>query len=268
MAHGKNNPVTMGIMGAFLGGLQFALSEETRRIAEEAEARKEARLMALRQQDQLATEGREDARWSERNQIEHEQQLERDDRITDRQLTVQRDQQRFQSGEKAADREHDFALIGARLDADKGLVDIQTGAAITRAEYAERQRRAGVVFDTEYNRLRGPKTGNDPTAGKAIIGSDGKTYKFGEQLPPGVKPTGGYGVSWSPSESKSQAPGGARSRRGQVGTEAMPSAGAPAMQTQPGSTQDNPISITTREEALQHRGKWVRTPSGAVNYVN
>lgn len=260
----KINPVQFGIMGAIAGGLQFALSEETRRIQEEADARKEARLLALQQQSQMATEGRQNEEWTRRNKIEDEQQNARDDRITERQLVVQRDSQNFQRGEKSADRQHDFELIGARLDADKGLVDIQTGAAITRAEYAERQRRAGVVFDTEYNRLRGPKNSTNPEAGKGIVGSDGKTYKYGEALPPGVKPAGGYGVSWAPSESKSQAPGAGR-RRG-VGREAMPS--EPSPQTQPGSTQDNPIPVTTREEALQHRGKWVRTPSGAVNYVN
>lgn len=217
----------MGLLGAAVGAMNYALSEETRRIQEEADARKEQRLIALRQGEQVAAEGRQNAEWERRNSIENEQQSARDDRITDRQLEVQRDQQRFQSGEKQLDRQHDFSVIGARLDAQKGLVDLETGAAITRAEYAERQRRAGVVFDTEYNRLRGPKNGTNPEAGKGIIGDDGKTYRYGEALPPGVKPKGGYGVSWSPSESKSNAPGGGRTRRGGVGTEAMPSAAAP-----------------------------------------
>lgn len=234
----RPNAVAMGLLGAAVGAMNYALSEETRRIAEEAEARKEARLIALRQGDQVAAEQRQNAEWERRNAIENEQQTARDDRVTERQLTVQRDQQRFQSGEKNLDRQHDFTLIGARLDAQKGLVDIETGAAISRAEFAERQRRAGVVFDTEYNRLRGPKTGQNPEAGKGIIGDDGKTYKYGEPLPPGVKPKGGYGVSWSPSESKSNAPGGARSRRGGVGREAMPTQPAAPTFTAPQGAVD------------------------------
>lgn len=223
----RPNAVAMGLLGAAVGAMNYALSEETRRIQEEADARKEARLIALRQGDQIASEQRQNAEWERRNAIEDEQQTARDDRVTSRQLALQRDSQNFQSGEKGKDRQHDFSLIGARLDAQRGLVDLETGAAITRAEFAERQRRAGVVFDTEYNRLRGPKNSVNPEAGKGVIGDDGKTYKFGEPLPPGVKPKGGYGVSWSPSESKSSAPGGGR-RRGGVGREAMPSASAPA----------------------------------------
>lgn len=220
----KINATKFGIMGAIIGGLKFKLDEMTLRAAEEAEARKEARLAAIREEAAMRGEARANEEWTRRNAIEDKQQTARDDRTLDRTLTLQRDQQRFQSGEKQADRAHDLTLIDARLNADGKLVDIQTGAALTRAQFEERQRRAGLVFDTEYTRRRGPKSGNDPERGKGIVGSDGKTYKYGEPLPPGVKPAGGYGVSWAPSESKSTAPGGRR--RGGVGREAMPSAPA------------------------------------------
>src|SRR5688500_7415109 len=117
----RPNAVAMGLLGAAVGAMGYALSEETRRIQEEADARKEARLVALRQGDQVAAEQRQNAEWERRNAIEDKQQTARDDRITGRQMTLQRDQQNFQSGEKGKDRQHDFTLIGARLDAQKGL---------------------------------------------------------------------------------------------------------------------------------------------------
>lgn len=213
MAH-KINATKFGIMGAIIGGLKFKLDEMTMRAAEEAEARKEQRLMELRQQYQIADEQRADQTWKAHNAIENQQATERDDRVFRRQLAIQHDSQNFQSGEKQADRQHDLVLEDVRTGNNIRQSKVQTEQQI-------RAHRDATVFDTEYTKRRG--TGNDPTRGKGVLGSDGKTYTYGQPLPPGVKPVGGYGVAWAPSESKSTAPGGAR-RRGGVGTEALPSA--------------------------------------------
>lgn len=226
----KINATKFGLMGAIIGGLKFKLDEMTLRAAEEAEARKEARLAAIREEAAVRGEQRANVEWTRRNDIENSQATERDDKNFRQQLAVQHDAQNFTSGEKSADRSHDVELENLR-----------TGNNIKQTEVAQdaasRRSRADHVFEVEYDRRRRPQT-NDPTRGKGVLGSDGKTYPFGTALPPGVKAVGGYGVAWAPSESKSTAPGGSRRRGGGVGREAMPSAPAVGSMPRPQSQEE------------------------------
>lgn len=195
------NATKMGIMGAFLGGLNFALSDHLRRIDEEAQLAKEQRLLAI----QRETEARANAEWERRQAITNEDQLRRDELNDTRQQRLVEMQQGFTATENDKNRHHDVVMTGVR-EGSQMRVNEQQGAVT----------RKNATYQEALYRTRPPEMGNDPTAGKGILGSDGKTYKYGEPLPPGVKPAGGYGVSWAPSESKSAAPGASR-RRAQIG---------------------------------------------------
>lgn len=198
------NATQMGIMGAITGALQFYLSESTRLRMEQAEMAKLERLRAI-----------EDERWAQRNAIESAQQAERDDLNFRRQRLLNDDQRAWQSGEKAADRQHDYTIENVRTGARLTEIGAQGAETRKNEEYREK------LLRTRPPEMQRP--GADPTAGKGILGSDGRTYKYGEALPAGVKPTGGYGISWAPSESKSAAAGGRLGGRPAPGAFVAPS---------------------------------------------
>lgn len=189
MAH-RINAGKMAIMGAFQGFLGFMLSEQTRLRAEEAETRKMERLRAIEQQT-----------WAQRNAIENEQQTKRDELQFRRERLLAQDQRTWQSGEKAADRAHDFTMVDANTDARlaeigaQGAQSRQTDAA--QADQARRNHVYTETFDRTLDRTL-PKPGGQ----QGVLGTDGKTYPYGAPLPAGVKPAGGYGISWAPSASK------------------------------------------------------------------
>lgn len=257
--HTRVNPVAFGLMGAIIGGLQLRLSLETKRLLDEADIAKAERLAQIQQGMQLDAEQREDARWEVRNEIEHGQLLERqqfeNEAIQGRQSTAQQ----FQSRQAAEQRAHEAQMEDRRSANDSILEDQRTNNNIRQGRYA-------TIFNTEYERRRG---GQDAGAGKGILGDDGRTYAYGEALPPGVKPAGGYGISWAPSASKGGVGDGQNYVSPRSGRPAVPGpASAPAPQMDaPGSSAANPIPVRSREEALSQRGKWVRAPNGTVNFV-
>lgn len=198
----------MGIMGAFVGGLQFMLTEQTRLRMEQAELAKLERLRAI-----------EDERWAQRNAIEHSQQTQRDELNFRREQLAADQQRRWQSGEKSLDRTHDVVMDERRYGQRMSEIGVQGQVTRENEKYRE-----------ELYRSRPPEMqrGND-AEGKGILGSDGRTYKYGEQLPAGVKAVGGYGISWAPSESKSASPAGAhRGRTPAPGAFVAPRAAVPA----------------------------------------
>lgn len=235
----------MGMMGAALGGLQYMLSEDTQRRMEEAELRKLERLRAL----DIDKEQREGVEWQRRQEIETQDAIRRDEIGALRDERKLATEYQFRGQERAADREHDFALE-----------EVRTGADIQKAEHGSKLRRGEAAFDEALVRTRPVQPGDDPTRGKGLIGSDGKTYKYGEPLPPGVTVAGGYGVSFAPSASKSTAPGAGRRRPGvgEVGSTAAPV-------SKPGDSQANPKQVWSIEEAeAAEPGTWIRLPNGKV----
>ena len=206
-------------MGAVLGGLSFALTEEVQRIRDQADLAKEQRLLAIRDEEQT----RANQEWERRNQIEHEDTLRRDELNDLRQQRLVGMQQGFQADQKTQDRIHDMEMVGAREQSDLRVDDAR----------AKTQRREH-VFDATFDHAMDASMPRDQ--GKGVLGSDGKTYKYGEALPAGVTPKGGYGISWAPSESKSANPAGAR-RRGGVGEVGSVAAPQPQYKAPDGAVQ-------------------------------
>lgn len=79
----KSNALKVGMLGALLGGLKFKLDEHNRLVEEQAQRIKEERLRQI----QLEAEARQNAEWERRNSITHEQDLEKDDRDFEQDLT-------------------------------------------------------------------------------------------------------------------------------------------------------------------------------------
>lgn len=180
----KRNVLAEGLMGAVLGGLNFKFNEETRRQMEEAELRKEQRLAAIRaaeaeraQQFQLQRDEAQNAAADARLDKQHDQQGQILDKQQAQQLNVLDRQQA-----------HQTALADKQLAGQIQMEGMRAGNALALS----RENNAAAM---ERQRALAEARG---TAGKAIIGSDGNTYEFGEQLPDGVVPLGGFGTSWAP----------------------------------------------------------------------
>ena len=174
-----------GLMGAAIGGLNFKLNEITARQAEEAEARKMERLAVI-----------------QRGNAEFESGLRREENKQRHGFDmVQLDKtQEFQSGESAKTREHQFSLSREEQAAANARTAMSEAGANARNSSSNQTQ-------LEVARMRAAQEQTDAAAGKGILGSDGITYPYGQALPAGVTPMGGYGVSWAPSASKSGAAG-------------------------------------------------------------
>lgn len=164
----KRNALQEGLMGAVLGGLNFQLSEQTRRRAEEAELLKEQRLEAIRaasqerqNQFQIAREDLAATRADERLTRQQEQQLE----VLDRQ------------------QEQQLKLEGVRAGNQRAL-QAQSDAAAN-----ERSRIAASAGDSA----------------KGVWGDDGNWYPAGSNIPVGVTQVSGMGVSYAPPASRTGA---------------------------------------------------------------
>lgn len=191
------HPTRMGIMGAILGGLQFALTENTQRRLEEVELAKQRRLEAI----QLEREQRENVEWERRNAITQQDEQRRIE--LQHRLGVEEKQGEYDFREEQSERDREHDRIMSELNLRHDLTKEQK-----RHELSKRM----AAYEEGLIRSRPPEMrgDRDPTADKGVLGSDGKTYKFGEALPPGVTAKGGYGISWAPSESKSSVPGSSR----------------------------------------------------------
>lgn len=194
----KVNPTKMALLGMVGGALQWALDEQTRRRAEQAELLKLQRLEEL----EMAREERAQGRWE--RQFEMQTSANRENSFIEHGLALQRleQEQGFRSKEAERSRQHAFQMVDAQTRANERLEG-------TRHRY----RKDEAAFEEGLLRTRPPGTGNrTPTM---VLGDDGKTYELrpGQSLPPGVRPVGGAGVTWAPSPSKMGGPGGYQSPR-------------------------------------------------------
>lgn len=223
---GRVNPLEFGLMGAVIGGLSFKLNEHLENIRLQADMAKEQRLEALYRE----REARENAEWTRRTEIDAENRRVEGQIDFMRQARLQQGNFEFRAAEGDKDRQHDVRMEGLRTG---NAMDVQEFASNLRTEEAgidatlRRQNHAWErAYNAEFDRQTG---GGSAGAGKGIVGSDGRTYRYGEALPAGVKAVGGYGVSWAPSESKSRSE---RTHRGQTtpatAPRAAPAASAPA----------------------------------------
>lgn len=235
------NATQMGIMGAFLGGLNFALNGEMQRIKDQADLVKEQRLRAIA----LETEDRANKEWTRRQEIEAQDQRTRDELNDLRQQRLVGMQQGFQMEQKNIDRMHDLEMVGAREESD-----LRVGEATSR------RNRSDHVYERTFDatlEARMPRRASD----KGIMGDDGKFYPFGQDLPPGVKPRMTYGGTFAPSESKSAAPRGTHRGSRTPGTFTADNA--------LGSSEANPKPVTSMQEAAAlPPGTWIRLPNGKV----
>lgn len=183
----RRDEVTAGLMGALLGGLQYKLNDQTRIQLEEAEARKEQRLAAIRAAE---IEGAQ-----QHQTMLAQKQMDHQTALADKQIDAQTARDETQGEQRlreiGAQGANQMAAIEAQGAQQERLADLNNAAALERTK--------------EQNSGR-----------RAIIGSDGNTYMFGEELPDGVTPMGGFGTSWAPPASRQGAGlmGGAQPGKG------------------------------------------------------
>lgn len=173
------NPLQFGLMGAALGGLQFLLDDMTRKRAEEAELRKEQRLQAIRMEE----ENRQNQEWTRRTAIDQQNAQANLSMQNELELQRQNDTQNFQHTERAADRQHDFAIESVR---SQDALDNTMAAN----EQEAKLHRANTAYDETFKAVINPRGGE-----KGMYGSDGKFYPTGAQMPVGVTPTVGFGAT-------------------------------------------------------------------------
>jgi hypothetical protein len=177
------NALQFGLMGIAQGGIQWALSEITRRRLEEADAAKEQRLAAIREQYTQMDESRANAEWTRRTGIEHDNQLDQISAQNDAISGRQHDEQAYQSAENAKNRAHDMQLEQVR-NTD------ETQRALTVNEQEAKLHRANTAYDETFKAVVNPQGGND-----GMYGTDGKWYPKGTPMPAGVTPTVGFGAT-------------------------------------------------------------------------
>lgn len=202
--HTRINPLAFGIMGAIVGGLQLRISLEHERLLEEADTVKRERLAALQYGMQLDAEARDDARWETRNAIEFDQRMQTQQFENEAMQGRQRTAQEFQAEQASRQRQHEIGMEGIRTENDLRQIEAQGDVTAANQQRAARIDRTNRVYDKVYDATfdRAFGTEQNGGAGKAILGDDGRTYPYGTPLPAGVKPAGGYGISWAPSASK------------------------------------------------------------------
>lgn len=259
------NPLQMGLMGAFLGGLQFKLNEHLENIRLQAEAAKEARLEAIMRD----REARENAEWTRRTEMQHENEVVRDQLDFMRQKRLQEGGFAFRAEEAGKEREHDVRMEGLRtgnnmdqLEFASNLREEEAGMeARLRETAAERDARRGrrehawqSAYDAEFNKRTGGARGSD----KGVLGSDGRFYPFGANLPPGVEVKMSYGGTFAPSASKSGTPAG-----GHRGQRATVPATAPAP-ARPAAPAGMPEPKTQAEYAQLPSGTTYKAPDGSI----
>lgn len=223
MASNKH-ALQMGILGAIGGGLKWALDEETQRRKDAADMAKEERLRQIAMESENRQFERDSAEWDRRTEIDHELQMERDQSTLDRQLAVQDDDQQF----RAEMTEEELAFEREKMAQSQGFDrEMLAEEEAARQREIERQNQAAIAQIRERERmLRNRPTA--PGAAKGIQGDDGKFYPAGTPIPRGVKPIAGYGTTWAPSDSKTDAPSARRSGSSRTAEPARPRVRIPA----------------------------------------
>ena len=173
----------MGIMGAIAGGLSFKLREWETERARQAEIEKERRLEQILMEREARAEQR-DIRTDERR---YDQRLG--------EMSVQADIQRERD---KSSQDHEVALTGLRHEYSMQEQGGQNAAAMERVREQNR---------AEIERTRIAAQQRSEGRGPQVLGTDGNWYDSSQPLPQGVRPVGGAGMSWAPSESKSVVPG-------------------------------------------------------------
>lgn len=177
------NAFAFGLMGMAQGAMQWGLSEITRRRLEEADAAKEQRLAAIREEYTRMDEQRANDEWTRRTGIEHANALDVQQSQADILAGRQHDEQSFQAQQNALNRQHDVQLEGIR-NSD------ETNRQLTVAEQEAKLHRANTAYDETFKSVINPQGAND-----GMYGSDGKWYPKGTAMPAGVTPTVGFGAT-------------------------------------------------------------------------
>lgn len=161
--------VQQGILGAIIGGLEvkFSMATEQRMMA--AEQAKQERLMQLRQQYELAAEGRANAEWERRFEMEGDQAREN-----------------FEL-EKQAQRD----MFGIKTDAEREQMQYGHQLDMTELERRSELERQQTQFEEDLLRDRPPGPGDV----EGLYGTDGQWYPVGTGLPAGVEPVTGFGAT-------------------------------------------------------------------------
>lgn len=173
MGRKTRHALSMGIMGAIVGGLDFKKREWETQRAEEAEMRKQARL----EQILIAREGRQEERDVAREQrgYEHDKSMQLDRQDHDAAmaaLNADLDLRRLATA-------HGYDLSKLTMQHVQQLQQIQTQGAVTR-ENATHEAQTRAEHTTEKD---------------GLYGSDGRFYPVGTPLPAGVTPAVGFGAT-------------------------------------------------------------------------
>lgn len=170
-----DDALEMGLLGALLGGMRWKLSEQTERMALEAEARKAQRLQEI----QLAAEGRANAEWERRFALENEAANRRALMEQEMSIADREDRQAFESGQSATE-------IAAREESAMRELQSRHDLTLQEIQARENAQRGTIQFQEQLYRERPPQPGQV----EGLYGTDGKWYPAGTDLPPGVEPGG------------------------------------------------------------------------------
>lgn len=204
----KSNALKFGILGAFTGLLDAKISDWKTRLAEEAEMRKQARLEQLL----IERENRAETRA-----------IASEERANDRWFDQFDAQQAAAADARKDTQEHEVALTGLRGELGIKEIVVREGYAGQR----QAQQIAAQQADAEANRQtqvdiamlnNGPDDQNDGVTYVNQTTGERLWVPRGQVAPQGFTPEVGYGSTFAPSQSKSNAPA----------TTPRPGAGRPA----------------------------------------
>lgn len=204
----RSHAIEMGILGALGGAMKFALDEETQRRKEAADMAKEERLRQIAIETENRQFQRDSAEWDRRTEIDHELQLEREGSQLERQLAVQDDEQAFRANMTAEEMAFEEEKLNRAQGFDREMLAEEEAARMREIERQTEAQREEIRLREKLRRERPPEPGEK----KGIQGDDGRFYPAGTPIPKGVKPIAGYGTTWAPSDSKTDAPSARRSR--------------------------------------------------------
>lgn len=223
-----DNALKFGILGAIGGAMKFALDEETQRRKDAADMAKEERLRQIAMEYENRQFERDSAEWDRRTEVDHELQLEREQASLDRQLAVQDDDQDFRAEMTEEERAIEDRRIAEERDYERSLMSEEEQSRLREIEAEERARLNEIKTRERLFRSRPAAPGER----KGIQGDDGKFYPAGTPIPLGVKPIAGYGTTWAPSDSKTDAPSARRSGSSRTAEPARPRVRIPAAAAQ------------------------------------